>query len=71
MEPTYTPRRPVCRICGEDVDPGTLLTHERTAHPAPAPAATARKPYTCRQPKCCEVYGPRGHVPGLEGPHAY
>lgn len=59
----------VCRKCGETIPGGTLLTHERTAHPA-APVAVKR-PRTCYRPACKGVYGPHGHVPGVEGPHAY
>jgi hypothetical protein len=62
-------RKPTCTTCGTEVEPGTLLTHALTAHPKVATPAPKR--YTCRAAKCTEVYGPRGHVPGVEGPHAY
>ena len=61
--------KPVCKACGVEVAPGTLFAHELT-HPKVVATKTA-KPRTCYAPKCKEVYGPHGHVPGLEGPHAY
>lgn len=45
------------------------MTHE-LGHPK-APTAPAAKPRTCYRAACKEVYGPHGHVPGVEGPHAY
>lgn len=72
MEATYEPYKPTCRICGLVLAPGTLATHEVTMHPkAPKAPAAVAKPRTCYRVKCLEVYGPKGHVPGLEGPHAY
>jgi hypothetical protein len=62
--------KPICRTCGTEVQPGGLLAHDLLAHPKAAAVATARKGYVCRQAKCVDVYGPGGHVPGLEGPHA-
>lgn len=60
-----------CRKCGAVLPGGTLLAHEKAEHAAPVVAPAARRGYVCRQPKCVEVYGPRGHAPGTEGPHAY
>jgi hypothetical protein len=45
-------KKPKCRICGAEVAPGTLLTHERTH---PAPEAIAAKPVYCRRPICIEL----------------
>jgi len=59
----------ICRKCGVVLPGGTLLTHDLAMHPK-ATLPVTRKGYVCRQLKCIEVYGPLGHVPGLEGPHA-
>lgn len=62
--------KPTCGKCGAEVEPGTLLAHEKAMHPAAA--ATAAGPRrVCYRKGCVDVYGPRGHVVGLEGPHAY
>jgi hypothetical protein len=58
----------ICRKCGETIPGGTLLAHERTTHPV---VTAPVKPKVCRRTTCKEVYGPLGHIVGLEGPHAY
>lgn len=62
-------KAPVCKVCGTEVKPGTLLAHELT-HPKPVVAAAA-KARVCYAPKCKEFYGAHGHVVGLEGPHVH
>jgi len=58
-----------CFVCGKGLPGGTLLTHVKTEHPTPE--TKIAKPRTCYRKACVEFYGPKGHVPGLEGPHAY
>ena len=62
-------KRPICPHCGDECAPGTLMAHVAAAHPKGAPAK--KRPATCRAAKCVDVYGPAGHVPGIDGPHAY
>lgn len=59
----------ICRKCGAELPGGTLLTHDLAAHPrTPAPDAKRK---VCRRKGCLDLYGPHGHVPGLEGSCAY
>lgn len=59
----------ICRKCGAELPGGTLLAHEKATHPRPT--AVTVKPKVCHRVRCLEVYGPHGHVIGLEGPCAY
>jgi len=61
--------KPVCKVCAEEVAPGTLLSHTRAAHPEPT--VVAKRGYVCRAAKCVDYYGRGGHIVGLEGPHVH
>jgi hypothetical protein len=62
-------RKPICATCETAVEPGTLVAHMLAVHPKPKEEAP--KKTVCYKPKCCEFYGPAGHMVGAEGPHAY